>query len=150
METLVDKAKTLAKEQFAGRKDISGVDYYEGHLCSVASLVESDEEKTVAYLHDLLEDTDYPEEELRNEFGDKIVDAVLLMAHREKLSDEEYLEYIQRMKDSGDELAIAVKIADLTHNSDYTRLGVSSPDELSEKNRKRWEKYQRALQILKA
>ena len=149
MSDLAERASALAKEQFAGKKDKSGVDYFEGHLCSVATLVESDEEKAVAYLHDLLEDTDYPEEKLRQKFGDKIADAVLLMTHRKKLLAEGYLEYIQSLNDSGNELAITVKIADLTNNSDYTRLGAETPDQLSEKDRRRWEKYQKALPILK-
>ena len=45
-------------------------------------------------------------------------------------------------------LATAVKIADLTNNSDYTRLGASSPDELKDVDHRRWEKYQKSLEIL--
>ena len=147
--SLLDEAKALAKEQFAGKRDKAGVGYFEGHLSSVAALVETDEEKTVAFLHDLLEDTDYPEAELRKEFGDKIVDAILLVTHKGHLDEEGYLDYIRRLKESGNKLAIAVKIADLTNNSDYTRLGASCPEELPEKDRKRWEKYQKSLEILK-
>ena len=106
-------------------------------------------QKTVAFLHDILEDTDYPEEKLRKEFGDRIVDAVKLMTHREHMDEEGYLNYIRELKASGNELAIAVKIADLTNNSDYTRLGVSCPDELQGKDKERWEKYQKALAILR-
>ena len=142
-------ASQLAREQFAGRTDKAGVDYFSGHLCSVAERVETNEERIVAFLHDILEDTDYPEEKLREEFGDKIVDAILLMTHKEHLDEEGYLDYIRKLKESGNELAIAVKIADLTNNSDYTRLGASSPEELPEKDRKRWEKYQKSLEILK-
>lgn len=58
------KAEELARSQFAGHTDKAGVDYFTGHLCSVAGLVETDKEKIVAYLHDILEDTDYPEEKL--------------------------------------------------------------------------------------
>ncbi len=148
-QTLLEKAKTLARSQFAGRTDKAGVDYFEGHLSSVASLVSSDEEKTVAYLHDVLEDTDYPEEKLREEFGDEITDAVVLLTHRDKLGEEGYLDYIRHLKEAGNELAIAVKIADLTNNSDYTRLGASSPEELGAKDRRRWEKYCRSLEILR-
>ena len=144
------KAKMLANEQFRGRTDKAGRDYFWGHLCSVAALVESPEEKAAAYLHDILEDTDYPEEELRKEFGDKIVDAVLKVTHKEHLDEEGYLDYIRKLKEDGNQLAIAVKIADLTNNSDYTRLGASSPDELPEKDRKRWEKYQKSLEILRS
>ena len=74
MSNLVIRAEELSKAQFSGRKDKAGVNYYSGHLCSVASLVDSEKEKTVAFLHDILEDTDYPEEKLRSEFGDEIVE----------------------------------------------------------------------------
>ena len=144
----VQRAKELAKEQFAGRTDKAGVDYFEGHLSSVATLAETDEEKATAYLHDILEDTDYPEDRLREDFGDRIVDAILMVTHKEHLDEEEYLDYIRKLKASGNKLAIAVKIADLTNNSDYTRLGASRPEELSEKDRKRWEKYRKSLEIL--
>ena len=147
---MLERARNLARIQFAGKKDKRGVDYFSGHLCTVASLVSSEKEKTVAFLHDLLEDTPYPEAALREEFGDEIADAVLLLTHREHMDEEQYLDYIRKLKASGNQLAITVKIADLTNNSDYTRLGASSPDELKEKDRKRWEKYQKSLQILSA
>ena len=149
MSDLLNKAKELAKQQFASRTDKAGVDYFEGHLCSVAALVDTEEEKITAFLHDILEDTDYPESKLRELFGDRIVDAVLMVTHKGRLSEEGYLQYIRKLKESGNELAIAVKIADLSNNSDYTRLGVSSPDELPEKDRRRWEKYQKSLEILR-
>ena len=145
----LQKAKELARSEFAGRTDKAGVDYFTGHLSAVAGLVATDEEKTVAYLHDILEDTDYPEEKLRKEFGDDIVDAVCLLTHREKMDEQGYLDYIRNLKASGNALAIAVKIADLTNNSDYTRLGASSVDDLKDKDRKRWEKYQKSLEILR-
>ena len=146
---LLEKAKRLAREQFAGITDKSGVDYFEGHLCSVAGRMASDKEKTVAFLHDIIEDRQYPEEALRSEFGDEITDAVKRLTHGPGLGEEEYLECIRKLKESGDRLAIAVKISDLTNNSDYTRLGARSAEELSEKDRKRYEKYQKALEILK-
>ena len=109
----------------------------------------TDEEKIVAFLHDLLEDTDYPEDKLRKEFGDRIADAVSLLTHREKLDEEGYIDYIRKLKDSGNSLAIAVKIADLTNNSDYTRLGVNCPEDLADEDYRRYKKYQNALSILK-
>lgn len=112
--------------------------------------MDTEEEKVTAFLHDILENTDYPEDKLREEFGDRIVDAIPMVTHREHLDEEGYLDYIRKLKESGNELAIAVKIADLTNNSDYTRLGASSPDELAEKDRRRWEKYRKSLEILRA
>ena len=149
MSTLLEQAPELAKQQFTGKTDKASVDYYEGHLCSVAALVETEEEKTVAFLHDILEDTDYPEERLREQFGDKIVDAILLITHKGKMSATDYLQYILDLKRSGNELAIAVKIADLTNNSDYRRLGADRPEDLSGKDKQRWEKYRISLAILK-
>ena len=146
---LLEKARRLAEKEFAGITDKSGVDYFKGHLCSVAALVKNDKEKTVAFLHDIIEDRGYPEEKLRSEFGDVITDAVKALTHEDGLDEEGYLECIRKLKESGNRLAIAVKIADLTNNSDYTRLGAGSPEELSEKDRQRYEKYQKALNILK-
>ncbi len=145
---IVEKAKLLAQKQFMGRTDKSGVDYYSGHLSSVAGLVSGEKEKTVAYLHDILEDTDYPEEKLREEFGDEITDAVVLLTHKGRMNEGQYLDYIRRLASSDNRLAVHVKIADLTNNSDTTRLGASCPEELAEKDRNRWEKYQKALQLL--
>ena len=148
-DILLKTAEELARSRFIGRTDKAGVDYFAGHLSSVASLVTDDKEKIVAYLHDILEDTDYPEIELRETFGDEIVDAVCLLTHREKMDEEGYLGYIRNLKASGNKLAIAVKIADLTNNSDHRRLGAASPDDLKGNDRKRWEKYQKSLEILK-
>lgn len=145
---MLNRAKNLAKEQFRGRTDKSGVDYYAGHLSMVAAMVSGEKEKTVAFLHDILEDTDYPEEKLREEFGDEITDAVVLMTHKEHMNEEQYLDYIRKLAASGNKLAVTVKKADLTNNSDYTRLGVSSPKDLSDKDLKRWKKYQKALELL--
>lgn len=145
---MLENAKHLARQQFRGRTDLSGVDYFEGHLSSVAGMVSGEKEKAVANLHDILEDTDYPEEKLREEFGDEITDAVVLLTHKERMNEEQYLDYIRKLASSGNKLAVTVKRADLTNNSDYTRLGASEPEELSGKNLKRWKKYQKALEIL--
>lgn len=147
--TMLEQAQALAKEQFAGKTDKAGVDYYEGHLCSVAALVDTEEEKVAAFLHDILEDTDYPEAKLREQFGDKIVDAILLVTHKGRLTDDGYLKYIIELKLSGNALAIAVKLADLTNNSDFRRLGANSPEELSARDRRRYEKYRLSIEILR-
>lgn len=68
-----------------------------------------------------------------------------MLTYRDKPDEKGYLDYVRKLKASGNKLAIAVKIADLTNNSDVSRLGVKSPDELQEKDRKRWEKYRKSL-----
>lgn len=144
----VGRAAELSRKLFEGKKDLAGVAYYK-HPKAVAALVDTDTEKIVAYLHDVLEDTDYPEEEIRREFGDAVADAVLLLTHKGRLNEAEYLEYIRKLKESGNKVAINVKIADLMHNSDIRRLGVDNADELKPKDRRRYMKYQEAIRILR-
>lgn len=79
--------------------------------------MDTDIEKAVAYLHDVLEDTSVTVDELRNMFPNEIVDGVITLTHRK---DESYFEYISRVSTS--KLAKKVKAADLLHNLDITRI----------------------------
>lgn len=49
--------------------------------------MDTDIEKAVAYLHDVLEDTSVTVDELRNMFPNEIVDGVITLTHRK---DESY------------------------------------------------------------
>lgn len=94
----------------------------------------------VALLHDILEDTDTTAQELRGlGFSKEIVDAIILMTHDKAVP---YLDYVRSIKENP--IAKAVKISDLTHNSDLSRL-----DTITDKDIERVEKYKRALEILK-
>ena len=139
MSDLYDKAYALAKAAHAGQVDKSGVDYIE-HPVTVASFVETDTQKAVALLHDVLEDTDVTEDELRSLFGDEITDAVVTMTHPEGMP---YMEYIARIAENP--LARSVKMADLRHNMDLGRLR-----KVTERDLKRVrEKYEPAMEYLK-
>lgn len=70
--------------------------------------MDTDIEKAVAYLHDVLEDTNVTVYELRNMFLNEILDGVITLTHRK---DESYFEYISRVSTS--KLAKKVKAADL-------------------------------------
>jgi (p)ppGpp synthase/HD superfamily hydrolase len=63
----------------------------------------------VALLHDVVEDTNYTEADLRERFADDIVDAVMLLTLKE---GKDYRDNIQRIVDSGNILAMVVKLAD--------------------------------------
>lgn len=132
-------AEYVANMAHFGQVDKAGVDYIQ-HPIKVASLVDGEIEKICALLHDVMEDTEFPESSLRILFGDEIVDTLLLLTHRD---GESYEEYIEKISES--ELATKVKIADLTHNSDLTRL-----KEVTEKDLKRYEKYQKSIEFLKS
>lgn len=130
-------AEKLSKHAHKGQKDKAGKDYFSGHIVGVVSGVNSIDEKTVAYLHDVVEDTIYTEKHIRGYFPKHIADAVMLLTKK----DEEYFDYIERIKNNL--LAKKVKISDLKHNSDLTRI--SSP---TKKDIERTEKYQKAISIL--
>lgn len=131
-------ALKIATEAHKGQVDKAGVPYI-NHPLTVASLVDTEEEKIVALLHDTIEDTNITEQDLLNYgFSNKIIEAVKLLTHNKNVP---YMVYVAKIKDN--ELARKVKIADLTHNSDLSRL-----KEITEKDKKRYEKYQKALLYL--
>ena len=135
--TTVEKAHELAKKAHAGQVDKAGKDYIT-HPEKVSTLVEGEDEKCVALLHDVLEDTDVQEETIRSEFGDTIADAVVAMTRNK---GESYEDFIKRAKLNP--IARKVKIADLTHNMDLRRI-----PNVTEKDIQRVEKYKRALKVL--
>ena len=99
------------------------------------------DEKTicVALLHDVVEDTDMTFEQLECEgFSEDIIEALKLMTHDKSVP---YLDYVKNI--STNKIASAVKLADLKHNSDLTRL-----DAVDEKALERVEKYKKAMEIL--
>lgn len=131
-------ALKIATDAHKGQVDKAGVEYI-NHPLKVASLVYNEKEKIVALLHDTTEDTYITEQHLIDYgFSNEIIEAVKVLTHSK---DVPYMDYIQKIK--GNKLARKVKIADLTHNSDLTRL-----KNITEKDRKRCEKYKKALMYL--
>ena len=91
MSNMYDKALEIATAAHRNQKDKSGEDYIK-HPVTVASFVSGEDAKVVALLHDVLEDTDVTEAELRAIFGDTITDAVVTMTHKD---GEPYMSYIE-------------------------------------------------------
>ena len=135
---LYQQALAIAKDAHKGQVDKAGVDYIQ-HPLFVASLVEGELAKTVALLHDVVEDSDWTLEDLRKEgLPEEVVQAVGILT---KKRNENYEEYILRVKQNP--LARQVKLADLQHNSDLSRLA-----NVTDRDRKRVEKYQQAIAYL--
>ena len=133
-----EKAYEIAKKAHLGQVDKAGEDYIK-HPEKVASFVETDEEKAVAYLHDVIEDTELTLEDLSEYgFSKEVIEAVDIIT---KKRGEDYQSYLNSVKKN--KLARAVKLADLRHNSDLTRL-----IKVTEKDIKRKEKYQKAIDFL--
>ena len=135
----LEKAIQIAVEAHAGVKDKGGKAYIL-HPISVMMRCETDQEKIVAILHDVIEDTDWTFEALRQEgFSETIIAALETVT---KLSeDEDYDEFIQRSLTNN--IGRKVKIADLRENLDVTRIG-----QLTDKDIARINKYKRALSVL--
>lgn len=100
--------------------------------------MEAEEECIVALLHDTVEDTSITFEELEKEFSSEIIEALKLLTHDKSV---DYMEYIKTLKNNP--IAKKVKIADIKHNSDKTRL-----EYLESKHIEKHNKYKEALIIL--
>jgi len=115
---MLEQARSLASRVHAGQVDKSGVAYVE-HCRRVADKLTDTPARTVAWLHDVLEDTETSENELRSQFDDSIVDAVVALTRR---GTEESGDYYRRVR--ANELARQVKRADIHDNLDPLRLAL--------------------------
>lgn len=118
---LIQKALNIAINAHKGVVDKGGVDYV-FHPITVALECKTDDEKIVALLHDVVEDTPVTLDDLRKDFPEYIVEAVDAVTRRKP--QEQYgaarWDYIKRCK--ANPIARVVKIADLEHNSDLSRI----------------------------
>ncbi|MGN0135756.1 GTP pyrophosphokinase [Anaerotignum sp.] len=136
---MLEKAMILAAKGHAGQVDKGGQPYIL-HPVRVMLQCETLEEKIVAILHDLLEDTEYTAQDLEKEgFPAEIMEAVSCLTRRE---GEEYMAYIEKV--CKNPLAARVKYADLMDNMDISRI--PNP---TEKDHQRLKKYAAALQRIK-
>ena len=120
------------------QQDKSGMPYV-FHPFHLAEQMQTEETTIVALLHDVVEDTDYTLEDLAAMgFDPVVIEALTLLTHDENVP---YMEYVRTIKDNP--VAKAVKLADLQHNSDLSRL-----DSVDEKALARREKYLKALALL--
>ena len=133
----LQKALQLAQKAHRHQKDKGGIDYF-FHPITVALMCKDPQAQIVALLHDVLEDSDITVQDLKHAgFSDSILDALSCLTR----CDESYEEYIQKIK--SDPLAKMVKLADLTHNMDISRI-----EQVKTSDLKRLEKYQQAYQML--
>jgi len=109
----VAAAFELAKIFHAGQVDKAGEDYFSGHLTRVAEHVAplGPEYVIVGVLHDILEDTPLTLEALEHVIGKDLAKSVNVLTRVGE--GETYAEYINKVSESGDPIAIAVKNADI-------------------------------------
>jgi|TARA_R110000851_G_scaffold233353_1_gene385896 guanosine-3',5'-bis(diphosphate) 3'-pyrophosphohydrolase len=113
---------------------------YFTHPIEVAMYCGTHIQKMAGLLHDVIEDTAVTETELREIFGDIIVDIVVLLTKDASIG---YRENIQRIIDSGNRDAMAVKLADNTvnHSGDKSHM---KPD----RAKKLMARYEMSIEML--
>ncbi len=135
-------------EAHAGQLDKCGIPYV-NHPLHLAEQMDTEEETCAALLHDVMEDCGVSEDELRDlGVSEHALGALRMLTHD---SSVPYLDYVQAMKDACDEedrreaatIACKVKLADLNHNSQLSRL-----DTVLDRDKVRLRKYMEARVIL--
>lgn len=136
---MTKKAIKLMYEKHKDQVDKSNIPYVL-HPIHVAEQMADEYRTVVALLHDIVEDTDVTLEQLdMMGFPQEVLDALRVLTHS---SGVDYFKYIEEI--GTNEIAIDVKLADLEHNSDLSRL-----DEITEKDIARVEKYKKSMAYLK-
>ena len=135
---LTKKALLISFNAHKDQVDKSGMPYVY-HPFHLAEQMDDEYSTCVALLHDVVEDTAVTVEYLAKQgFPPEVTDAIKLMTHDETVP---YLDYVAKLKINP--IARKVKIADLKHNSDLSRL-----DHINDKALKRAEKYKAAIELL--
>ncbi len=135
---MLEKAIQIAVNAHKGQTDKAGQPYLL-HLFRVMLSGKTEDEQICGVLHDIVEDTEYTFEDLKNEgFSDEVINALRCVT---KQPNEDYNDFIDRI--SKNQLAIKVKLNDLKDNMDLSRLS-----EITEKDKQRLTKYQNAYNRL--
>lgn len=135
---MTKKAIKLMYEKHKDQVDKAGMPYVL-HPLHVAEQMSEENRTTVALLHDIVEDTDVTLEQLgAMGFPQEVLEALNCLTHPEGV---EYFDYVKNI--GTNEIATDVKLADLEHNSDLTRL-----NEVTEWDLLRVEKYKKCIEYL--
>jgi len=137
----LEKAIEIAVTAHKGAVD-KGDKPYILHPLAVMMSLETDVEKIVGVLHDVVEDTHWSFEALREEgFSEDIIEALRSVTKSDE--DSSYIDFIKRAKNNA--IGRKVKIADLKHNMDISRI-----PSIVNLDIERLERYRKSLEILEA
>ena len=137
MATL-ERSILIAAQAHLGQRDKGGAPYIL-HPLRMMMRMESEAAMMAAVLHDVVEDSDWTLEQLRDEgFSEDVLLAVDCLTRRE---GESYDEFVTRAQANA--IARQVKIADLEDNMNVKRIGEMTPKDLA-----RIKEYHRAWRAL--
>ncbi len=135
---LTKKALRICFDAHKDQVDKTGLPYV-FHPFHLAEQMDDEISVVCALLHDVVEDTDTTLANLENTgFPKQVIEVLSLLTHDPSVP---YMEYVEKI--SANPIAKKVKIADLTHNSDTSRLDV-----VDERALEREKKYKEALLLL--
>jgi len=128
------RAIEIATAAHAGQVDKNGCPYIE-HPLAVMAKVSTEDEKIVAVLHDVLEDTAVTADDLRAEgMTERQIAALVAVTRRD---DEPYADAVRRAL--RDPIGQVVKRADHEHNTDPARLA-RLPGDVATRLRQKYER----------
>lgn len=128
---LTKKAMKIAYDAHQGQMDKGGLPYV-FHPWHLAEQMDDEISTIAALLHDVVEDTDWTLEQLTAEgFPQEAMEVLALLTHPE---GQPYMEYIAGLQHNP--VAVKIKLADLRHNSDFTRLSAVTADQRERLERK--------------
>lgn len=136
---MTNKAMKLAYTAHLNQYDLSGIPYI-FHSYHIAEQMKDEISVCVALLHDVIEDTYIEIKDIENIFPKEVIENLKLLT---LTKDIEYFEYINQIKTNP--IAKAVKLADIEHNLDQSRINnkISENKLIRMKN-----KYEKAKRIL--
>ena len=137
---MTKRALRLCFDAHKDQTDKTGLPYV-FHPFHLAEQMKDELTTVCALLHDVIEDTDYTLEDLAElGYPREVTDALKLLTHDPEVP---YFDYVRAISENP--VAKAVKLADLAHNSDLSRL---DEGEIDEYTLSRTEKYKKAISIL--
>ena len=137
---LTKLAMRICYQAHLGQTDKGGTPYV-FHPIHLAEQMPDELTTAAALLHDVVEDSDWTLQDLEEQgIPGPVLEALRLLTRREGVP---YPEYAAALKEN--RIAAAVKLADLRHNSDLTRLDRVDDDALS-----RVEQYRAAMELLES
>ena len=135
---MTKKAMKFSYEAHKGQYDKGGIPYV-FHPYHLAESMTDEVSVTAALLHDVLEDTPFTEQDLLDEgFSEEVIRIVKLLTRDPEMP---YMAYIGNL--AHDPVARKIKLADLKHNTDASRLPNNK-----EFMKKRFALYEEAKELL--
>ena len=116
--SVYERSKELVERLFKDRVDKSRKSYM-NHLIKVSEDFEDEKIRSMALMHDVLEDSNLQEKDLQNlGYDDEFIEVLKILTN----THDTYDEYIDAILQSGNLIALQIKLKDLLHNMDISRF----------------------------